>query len=794
MSVENPVTNTGLKELGAVPMDELKAVFDQHAIISIADASGNIIYVNDKFCDVSGYSRDELLVANHRLIRSDAHPPGFFRAMWETITQGDVWQGQIENLRKDGAPYWVQATIMPVHNDAGKPEQYVSACTDVTQQVLAKRSLGKFKKLLNQTLDCIFIFDAQSLLISYANLGAVKQVGFTEAELLKMSPVDIKPNYDETQFRSLLLPLLRGDVDSLTFETVHQHKSGKQLPVEIFLQYFPEEGVSGQFIAIVREISDRMQTVKALQALTVADPTINVFHSIARTGAEILEVRWVGVGKIAEASDEVELLGFWDTDHEANLFNYPLVGAPCDSVCVLGQPLVVTDNVVERYPDDDLLREIGAVSYRGEPLLSNDGVGMGVLFAVDDSPCKDVPTDRALMRVAAKRVALELQRQEAEDVAKKGSHRLYETMARISDGFLSLDSQWQFTFLNTSAATMFGIRWEDVKGRCIWDVLPDVGEDFKGHLYRSMKEQRRFLLDGFQFHDRWLSLFAYPSPEGVSVYMQDITDLKKLKQQHQRVRKQMQKAQKMDAIGQLTAGIAHDFNNILASIIGYTDLAMTCCTGEDQQKIMGYLNQVYMAGERARDLVQQMMDYSRTSTAEVMALDPKSLISETVKLLSSTLPAGIKLDFEYPANDDLTISVEPSQLQQVIMNLCLNSRDAMRGEGRLILRLEQMQKISEVCASCHDAIEGEYVILSVSDTGEGMSRETKEHLFEPFFTTKDVGEGTGLGLSVIHGIMHEHQGHIRVDSEVGHGTTFYLLFPKIESVPVTGESSLPVEK
>lgn len=777
-----PLDDIAGTDIRSMAMDDIVSVFDQHAIISIADVSGNITYVNDTFCKISGYGREELLGQNHRIVRSDAHTSEFFRVMWRTIAKGDVWQGQIQNRCKDGSPYWVQTTIMPILNDAGKPAQYISIRTDVTQQVQSERSLGKFKKILDQTLDSIFIFDAQTLKITYVNLGAAKQVGYTEPELLNMSPLDIKTDYDEPQFRTMLFPLQQGKVDSLTFETVHRHKLGQELPVEVVLQHIPERKGSGQFIAIVRDISERVRTINALKALTVADPVANVFHAIAKTVSDTLQARWVGIGKISENGCEVELLGFWDTDCEAALFNYPLEGAPCNDVCTHGQSIFIPENVVECYPDDELLREIGAVSYRGEPLLTNDGVELGVLFAIDDSPCGDETTDRALMRVAAKRAALELQRQEAEGVAKKRSRRLYETMERISDGFFSLDDQWKFTFLNNSAANIFDVAWEDVKGRSIWDVLPDMGEDFKTHLHRSMKEQRRLWVDEFEFHERWLALYAYPSPEGVSVYMQDTTEYKYLKQQHKRMEKQVRQSQKMEAIGQLTAGIAHDFNNILASINGYTDLALTRCVGEGQEKLEEYLGQVYKAGERARDLVQQMMDYSRGSTAEVMALDPRPIIEETVKLLRSTLPASIHLSFECPTDDNVIISMEPVQLQQMIMNLCVNARDAMQGNGQLTLRLEQMQEVSGVCASCHDTVSGEYVVLSVSDTGEGMIPETAEHLFEPFFTTKDVGEGTGLGLSVIHGIVHEHQGHIHVTSAPGEGATFSLLFPKIKDV------------
>ncbi len=795
MASENRILSSELPRLGLAPLEILQKVFDQHAIISVTNVAGIITYANDKFCEVSGYQRDELMGVNHRIIKSDNHPPEFFRGMWRTIAQGGTWQGQIQNRRKDGSDYWVQTTIMPVFNDQGKPEQYISIRTDVTQEVLSRRDLSKFKQLLDQTLDSVFIFDAEYLSFTYVNMGAVEQVGYTEPELLMMGPVDIRPEIDEQQFRTILLPLLNGEVDSLTFETVHQHKSGQQVPVEFFLQYFPEHGGAGQFIAIVRDIAERKRLVDALEALTVADPARNVFHYIAKSVAEALEVRWAGVGKISENGGDIELLGFWDTGHEGELFAYALKDTPSDDICRQREPLIIPEQVVERYPDDILLRDMGAVSYRGKPLLNSDGYGIGVLFAIDDKSCEEAVIESALMRVAAKRAALELQRLQAEQMAQSQGEQMYETLERISDGFFSLDDQWRFIYVNPSAANIFNTAWYKLRGECIWNVMPDVASFFQVHLRRAMQEQNRVWIEEFYAPlNRWLALYVYPSPEGVSVYIQDVSEYKRLKLEHQRMEKQVQQAQKMDAIGQLTAGIAHDFNNILASINGYTDLALTRCVGEGQEKLQEYLEQVYKAGERARDLIQQMMAYSRNNEADMTDLDPRPLIRETVKMLHSTLPASLQLTFDSPPDDEhINISMEPVQLQQMVMNLCVNARDAMHGKGRLDLRLEIIHHQCPLeCTSCHETIQGDYVALSVRDSGDGMAPDVLEHLFEPFFTTKDVGEGTGLGLSVVHGIMHDHQGHILVESQAGQGAVFYLLFPRPTGDTVTEHTRVAI--
>ncbi|NOX76783.1 MAG: PAS domain S-box protein [Gammaproteobacteria bacterium] len=759
----------------------LEKIINQHSIVSMTDIAGRITYVNDKFCEVSGFSREELLGADHRIVKSSAHSPEFYRDMWRTVAQGDTWQGQVQNCRKDGSDYWVQTTIMPVLNAQGKPEQYISLRTDVTAQVRAQRALAQFKATLDQTLDSVFIIDVNTLRFSYVNLGATEQVGYTEPELLAMGPTDIKPDFDEEQYRAVLAPLVSGELESFTLETRHQHKSGRCVPVEIFMQYFPEGENSGQCIAIVRDISERRRTEHTLAALTVAQPSREVFQDIVKTMAESLDARWVGIVRITEKGCPVQLMGFWDSGHPGDLMSYDQEGSPCADVCASHQSLTVHEQVASRYPEFVWLQRIGAVSYRGEPLLGADDAELGVLFVVDDKPCGESATDRVLMGVAAKRAALELQRLNAEEVAQARNLQLYETLGRVSDGFFSLDDQWCFTYLNPSAANMFQTSWFNLKGRSIWEAFPEAASFFRTPLRQAMQQQSRVWFEGlYQPQDRWLGVYIYPSSAGVSVYLQDVSENKRLKLEHERLAEQMQQAQKMEAIGQLTAGIAHDFNNILASIIGYTDLAQTRCVGEGQEKLSEYLAQVYKAGERARDLIQQMMVYSRTSSAEAVTQDPTPLVKETLKLLASTLPAGIRLELECPEDDTLIINVEPVQLQQMVMNLCINARDAMHGKGRLTLTLARVKHLCTVCGSCHEDICGDFVELKVMDSGEGMALGARQHLFEPFFTTKDVGKGTGLGLSVVHGIMHEHRGHIRVESRPGEGTAFCLLFPVVD--------------
>jgi len=252
-------------------------------------------------------------------------------------------------------------------------------------------------------------------------------------------------------------------------------------------------------------------------------------------------------------------------------------------------------------------------------------------------------------------------------------------------------------------------------------------------------------------------------------------------QARKQLEKQLLQAHKMEAIGQLTGGIAHDFNNILGSVLGFTSLALRINQrAYDQDKMDEYLREVVHASERAKSLIEQLLAFSRKSNsrrAEPIAAQVS--INGAIKLLRSTMPSGVS--FEICCEEKVpSIFMDVVQLEQVIMNLCINARDAMNGQGDIEVKLEYLPLIDTVCASCHELVQGDYVQLAVRDNGSGIPEENIEHLFEPFYTTKDVGKGSGLGLSMAHGIVHEHGGHILVETVVGVGTCFRLLFPPIQ--------------
>jgi len=233
----------------------------------------------------------------------------------------------------------------------------------------------------------------------------------------------------------------------------------------------------------------------------------------------------------------------------------------------------------------------------------------------------------------------------------------------------------------------------------------------------------------------------------------------------------------MEAIGTLAGGIAHDFNNILGAIMGYTEmLAWDIPESDDRQN---KVQQILKASDRAKELVQQILSFSRQHDQERKPVQIHLVVKEALKLLKASLPSTIEIRQQIKARRSAVLA-NPTQIHQVLMNLCTNAHHAMRETGGVLTIRLYSEEIGETRARQYDLSVGDYLVLAVEDTGHGMSVTTKERIFDPYFTTKKKGEGTGLGLSVIHGIMRAHEGTIIAESEVGTGSTFTAFFPMTE--------------
>ena len=257
----------------------------------------------------------------------------------------------------------------------------------------------------------------------------------------------------------------------------------------------------------------------------------------------------------------------------------------------------------------------------------------------------------------------------------------------------------------------------------------------------------------------------------------DITAQKFAEDENRRLQAQMQQNQKIESVGRLAGGVAHDFNNMLGVILGYTELALRQVP--ENEKLHAQLTQIRKAAERSAELTRQLLAFARQQTAEPKVLDLNATVTGMLKLLQRLIGEDIDLAWK-PCGGKLTLRIDPSQVDQILANLCVNARDAIKDTGAIVIRTSTVHLDEDEASSIPEAAPGNYVVLTVEDTGCGMDRETQSKIFEPFFTTKKVGEGTGLGLATIYGIVVQNRGFIRVDSEIGKGSSFMIYLPRFD--------------
>jgi PAS domain S-box-containing protein len=350
------------------------------------------------------------------------------------------------------------------------------------------------------------------------------------------------------------------------------------------------------------------------------------------------------------------------------------------------------------------------------------------------------------------------------------------------DGFLIVGVQGNFLEVNAAFTRMLGYKLEELQSMNVRQTALASG---LVKVQSHMNETARVGRDQFDTHFQHkqgheisvaVSMTFDPEVQQFFVFLRDITDQVRSAAVQLDLERQLQQAQKMEALGQLTGGIAHDFNNILVSVLGYSKLALDRLVPDKQSKLASYLREVILASERARDLIAKMQVFTRTqSSATAGLISPAAMVQEVLAMMRPSIPSSIQLDVKL--EDDLNIVMDPGELNQILINLIINARDAIDGQGVIGIWLHRIEANGQLCAVSQQRLSGPYLALEVTDTGSGITPEHMLRLFDPFFTTKDVGKGTGLGLSMVQGILLRSGGHIVVKSQPGRGSLFQLLFP-----------------
>ena len=347
------------------------------------------------------------------------------------------------------------------------------------------------------------------------------------------------------------------------------------------------------------------------------------------------------------------------------------------------------------------------------------------------------------------------------------------------------DLEGKIRVVNRVAEEMLGCSKAELLGNSLESLVsspPTFLENVRLGKYTTNNEM---VWPGSQGHRYTVSVSASPLTDdrdksliGVVYVGHDITEQKRAEEEKDRLAQRLRQAQKMEAIGTLAGGIAHDFNNILNIILGYADLAMDSTLPDSS--IASDLGQVITAGNRAKELVHQILAFSRQSRVERITIRLQSLIKETLKMLRSSLPTTIDIISDLDSNCGAVL-IDPTHAHQILMNLCTNAHHAMETTGGILsIAFKGVRIDSDSRQGALGLVPGEYAELTVSDTGHGIGPDLIDKIFDPYFTTKEVGKGTGMGLSIIHGIIADCGGAITVESEPGKGTSFHVYLPVIE--------------
>ena len=528
----------------------------------------------------------------------------------------------------------------------------------------------------------------------------------------------------------------------------------------------------------------------AMQRAALAVSTLEgegVFRGLVESLAQILGTDLAFIA-LPEPGDppQMRMLAFHLDGDMVEDFAYPLHGTPCETV--IGQCYrVYPERLGALFPLDADFARLGLDAYAGYPLNDARGAPLGIISVVSRGPLPAPEFVESMLKIFAARAVTEIERARADRALRDREAQYRAIFDGSADALVLWSRDIRIVDVNAAFTQMYGYARDEVIGTTFGDRIARDGVERRvAMIERALAGQEGQLEEDTVRKDggriavelRYLPIVHRGEPHVLAV-ARDITERRRAESERAQLEAQLRQSQKMEAIGQLTGGIAHDFNNILTSILGYAVLASERAGAAGDAVQVRHLDEVQRAARRARDVIAQMLTFSRGGRGEPRPLALAGHVNDALSLLRSMLPSTIGLAAELPEALPLVLA-DPVQIEQVLLNLCINARDAIEGAGSITVSVREAGGPGPVCASCRRPVSGRRVELAVSDSGTGIAPEVCERMFEPFYTTKEVGKGSGMGLSTVHGIVHEHGGHIAVETDEGAGSIFRVLLPALD--------------
>jgi signal transduction histidine kinase len=470
----------------------------------------------------------------------------------------------------------------------------------------------------------------------------------------------------------------------------------------------------------------------------------------------------------------------------------PLSHSFCKHVVETDDLLRIVDARVHPLVQDNPVIELGVVGYLGVPLTTSAGHCLGSLCAITSTPREWTPADESVLRdlsrivISDLELRAELSHRERRELAGDPSisaeglpDSAVDVLEQLHEGVAAIDRCWRLTYVNSVGARALDVERSAISGQVLWDVLPSVlGTPFEFLLREAAVARQPLELEAqVESSGRWFDVRVIPARHGLSVYFTDTTERRRTFEALQLREGQLRQAQKMEAIGTLAGGIAHDFNNLLTVICANTELLLDDSSDESQRVVD--LEEIHSAATRAAALTQQLLAFGRKQQVQQRPTNVGKTVAALTPMLRRLIPSSVEIDARCP--DDLpNVRIDAGQLEQVVVNLVVNARDAMPAGGLLRVHVSTQQLEQSISDASVEVPAGRWVTLTVNDTGVGIDAGDIFRIFEPFYTTKEIGKGTGLGLATVFRIVHDAGGFIAVDSRVGRGTRMQLYLPAVQ--------------
>jgi two-component system cell cycle sensor histidine kinase/response regulator CckA len=593
------------------------------------------------------------------------------------------------------------------------------------------------------------------------------------------------------------LRMLRADGSELWVRETVQGAPSPHGDPEVLLvcQDVSEHRRSDELRAAIYEISEAAQEATTLDRL---------FVSIHQIVARLMDARNLYFALYDAAEDLVSFPYFVDEEDEAEPPR-PRRRGLTEYVLRTGKPLLATPEVFDELYRRGEVESIGApsIDWLGVPLMvGTEAIGVLVVQTYTEG-VRYGPRERDILSFVSSQAAFAIARKRAEE-ALKASEEKYRTLVDSMQDGVFLTQDFKILFANEAFAQILGRTVKDVVGRDLRGfVAPEDIESL------TLRHARR--MDGeevsrqYEFHvshadgsrvpvSLHVAVMEYRGRRATLGTLHDLTEQKRLEDQ-------LRVAQKFEAIGQLAGGVAHDFNNLLMAIVGSAELLRPRLAADEETK---ELEAILSSSRRAAELIKGLLAFARRQVLNAVDLDLNEVVEQMLPILRRVIPENIAIDYE-PAQRVALVHADRGQMDQILMNLAVNARDAMAQGGKIAITLARVELGAEYLEGHPWAAPGEYVRLSVADTGVGMDSLTLSHIFEPFYTTKTRGHGTGLGLAIVYGIVKQHGGMIDALSQLGEGTRFDVYLPTMaggepvaatpgtESAPRGAETILVVE-